>query len=167
MSCIQLRTTQFRGGRHLESQRAEFREGKVTNSEIIRNSGARDGQNFSYTARDGHMMMEKWGECSRRHHHHHHHHHHIPFGGGTCSFAACLGHLTIDHASLSRPSTVPTPTRDTSNIWALITILPYITQKLLAYPIPVLFRRLRPPFGEGLHDGLLQKRGYLATGYPL
>ena len=27
----------------------------------------------------------------------------------------CLGHLTIDHASLSGWSTVPTPNRDTSN----------------------------------------------------
>ena len=32
----------------------------------------------------------------------------------------CLGHLTVDHASLSRWSTVPTPNRDTSNIWALL-----------------------------------------------
>ena len=30
-------------------------------------------------------------------------------GGGTCSFVACLSHLAIDHASLSRRSTVPTP----------------------------------------------------------
>ena len=30
-------------------------------------------------------------------------------GGGAYSFAACLSHLTIDHASLSRRSTVPTP----------------------------------------------------------
>ena len=33
-------------------------------------------------------------------------------------------HLAIDHASLSRGSTVPTPNRDTSNIWALITFFP-------------------------------------------
>ena len=68
-------------------------------------------------------------------------------GGAAYSFVACLSHLTIDHASLSRRSTVPTPTpnRDTSNIWALITLLPCITYKLCAYPIPVLFRRLRPP----------------------
>ena len=48
-------------------------------------------------------------------------------GGGAYSFVACLGHLTIDHASLSRRSTVPTPNRDTSNIWALVALLPYIT----------------------------------------
>ena len=48
-------------------------------------------------------------------------------GGGGYSFVACLDHLTFDHASLSRRSTVPTPNRDTSNIWALITLLPYIT----------------------------------------
>ena len=48
-------------------------------------------------------------------------------GGGAYSFVACLSHLTIDHASLSRRSTVPTPNRDTSNIWALITLFPYIT----------------------------------------
>ena len=48
-------------------------------------------------------------------------------GGGGYSFVACLSHSTIDHASLSRRSTVTTPNRDTSNIWALITLLPYIT----------------------------------------
>ena len=37
------------------------------------------------------------------------------------SFVACLGHLIIGHASLSRRSTVPTPIRDTSNTWALNT----------------------------------------------
>ena len=36
-------------------------------------------------------------------------------GEGTFSFVACRSLLTIDHASLSRRSTVPT--RDTSNIW--------------------------------------------------
>ena len=34
-------------------------------------------------------------------------------GGGAYSFVARLSHLTIDHAILSRRSTVPTPTRDT------------------------------------------------------
>ena len=38
-------------------------------------------------------------------------------GGGGDSFVACLSHLTIDHASLSRRSTVPTPNRDTFNVW--------------------------------------------------
>ena len=48
--------------------------------------------------------------------------------GGGCSFVDCLSHLTIDHASISRRSTVfPTPISDTSNIWALITLVPYIT----------------------------------------
>ena len=49
------------------------------------------------------------------------------WGGGGFSFVACLSHLTIDHASLSRRSTVLTPNKDTSNIGALITLLPYIT----------------------------------------
>ena len=47
-------------------------------------------------------------------------------GGAGLSFVAFLSHLTIDHASFSRRSTVPTPSRDTSNVWALITLLPYI-----------------------------------------
>ena len=37
-------------------------------------------------------------------------------GRGAYSFFACLSHLTIDHASLSRRGTVPTPSSDTSNI---------------------------------------------------
>ena len=49
-----------------------------------------------------------------------------------------IGHLTIDHASLSRRSTVPTPNRDTSNIWALITFFPrYIETFCSSYPLPV------------------------------
>ena len=47
--------------------------------------------------------------------------------GGAYSFVACLSRLTIDHASLSRRSTVPTPNRDTTSVWALITLFPYIT----------------------------------------
>ena len=47
-------------------------------------------------------------------------------GGEAYSFVACLSRLTIDHVSLSRRSAVQTPHRDTSNIWALITLLPYI-----------------------------------------
>ena len=47
-------------------------------------------------------------------------------GGEAYSFVACLSHLTIDHASLSRRSTVPTHNRDTSNFWALITLFPCI-----------------------------------------
>ena len=45
--------------------------------------------------------------------------------GGAYSFVACLSHLIIYHASLSRRSTVPTPNRDTPNVWALITLFPY------------------------------------------
>ena len=44
-------------------------------------------------------------------------------GGGGYAFAACLSRLTLDHASLSRRSTVPTPNRDTANVWALIMFL--------------------------------------------
>ena len=43
-----------------------------------------------------------------------------------CSFVACLSHLTIDHASLSRRSTGPTPNRHLQH-WAPITLLAYIT----------------------------------------
>ena len=46
---------------------------------------------------------------------------------GAYSFVACLSHLTIDHAFLSRRITVPTPSRDASNIWALITLLLHTT----------------------------------------
>ena len=38
--------------------------------------------------------------------------------GGAYSFVACLGHLTIDHASLSRRSTVPTPNRNLQHLGA-------------------------------------------------
>ena len=47
-------------------------------------------------------------------------------GGGVLIY--CLPQsFDHSHASLSRRSTVPTPinNRDTSNIWALITLLPY------------------------------------------
>lgn len=37
-------------------------------------------------------------------------------GGGGYSFVACLDHLTINHASISRRSTATTSKRDTSNI---------------------------------------------------
>ena len=53
---------------------------------------------------------------------------------------ACLSHLTVDNASLSRQSTVPTPNRDTSNVWALNTLFPcmYYTKTVcLSYPRPV------------------------------
>ena len=61
------------------------------------------------------------------------------------SFAACLSHLSIDHACLSRRSRAPTASRNTSNVRAPITLFPYITLKLFAYPISFLFRRLWPP----------------------
>ena len=48
-------------------------------------------------------------------------------GGGGYSFVACLSYLTIYHAPLSKRSTVPTPKRHTSNVWAHITFLPCIT----------------------------------------
>ena len=49
-------------------------------------------------------------------------------GGGAYSFVACPSHLNIDHASLSRRSIVPTTVLiETSNIWVLLTFLPYIT----------------------------------------
>ena len=61
--------------------------------------------------------------------------------GGGYSFVSRLSHLTIDHACLSRRSTVLAPinNRDTFNNWALITLFPYITYKLFANRIPFLF----------------------------
>ena len=70
---------------------------------------------------------------------------------GAYSIAACLSHLTIDLASLSRRRTVPTPARDTSNIffWALITLLSIFSILMETFfsscCIPFLFRRLWPP----------------------
>ena len=52
-------------------------------------------------------------------------------GEGAYSFVACLSHLTVDHASLSRRSTVPTPDRDTSNVWVLNTFLPLLHKNAL------------------------------------
>ena len=46
-------------------------------------------------------------------------------GGGAYSCIVCLSHFTNDYAPLSRRSTVPTPNRDNSNSWALITLFPY------------------------------------------
>ena len=56
------------------------------------------------------------------------------------SLVAYLGHWAIDQAFLSGRSTVPTPNRDTSNIWALITFSAYVTCKRFACvscPLPV------------------------------
>ena len=61
--------------------------------------------------------------------------------GGAYSFVACVGHLTISHASLSRRSTVPTPNRDTSNVWALISLFPLYCVETVAILIPFLFGR--------------------------
>ena len=58
--------------------------------------------------------------------------------GGGLNFISCFSHLTIDHASRSKRSTVPTPNRDTSNIGALNTFFPcYIETVCLSYPLPV------------------------------
>ena len=46
-------------------------------------------------------------------------------GGGGDSFVACLSHVTVDHASLSRRSTVPTANRKhLQHLCALSTFLP-------------------------------------------
>ena len=44
--------------------------------------------------------------------------------------AVCLGLLTIDHASLSRRSAVPSPNRITSNIWAHLTPIPVLQSSI-------------------------------------
>lgn len=59
---------------------------------------------------------------------------------------ACLSHLTVDYASLSRPNAVPTPYTDTSNVRALIAFSSCVTYQVpsvcFTYLIPFLFRRL-------------------------
>ena len=40
------------------------------------------------------------------------------------SISAGLSNLTIDHASISRRSTVPSPSQDISSIWAFLMVLP-------------------------------------------
>ena len=69
-------------------------------------------------------------------------------GGGGCSFAACLGNLTIDHAPLSRRRTVLTSNRGTSN-HAGARYVPAIYYmpgtNVLQNRIPFLFPRLRQP----------------------
>ena len=44
-----------------------------------------------------------------------------PRGNGSMPLVLALSHLAVDHASLSRRSTAPTPSGDTSNVLALIT----------------------------------------------
>lgn len=49
-------------------------------------------------------------------------------GGGKLSahsLVGCLSQLTINQASLSRRSNIPTQNRPASNIWAFVTCLPY------------------------------------------
>ena len=46
---------------------------------------------------------------------------------GAYSCVACLGHLTVYHASLSRLSTIHIPNGDTSSILALVKLHLYIT----------------------------------------
>lgn len=41
-------------------------------------------------------------------------------GGGEHSFDACRSHLTVENGPLSRLSAIPTPSRDTFNVWARI-----------------------------------------------
>ena len=63
-------------------------------------------------------------------------------GGERCTHLFAFSHLTIHHASLSRRSTVIIPTRDTSNIWSLITCFAYVTETFCSsYTLPV-----SPPF---------------------
>ena len=53
-----------------------------------------------------------------------------------CSWDAHI--VTVDHASLSRRNTAPTPNGDTSNIWALITFFSiYYTFRYLVHFLPV------------------------------
>ena len=67
-------------------------------------------------------------------------------GEGLYSFVACLGRLTIDHASLPRPSTVPTrdSDRQLQHLAAQHVSSKYCI-KSFAYLISFLFGRLRPP----------------------
>ena len=65
------------------------------------------------------------------------------------SFVACLGHLTMAHAFLSRGgTTAPTPDRDTFNIWTLSTFLTYITVYHKGRMLLELYRFLSKMFCE-------------------
>ena len=65
--------------------------------------------------------------------------------GGAYSIVACISHLTIDQASLSRRGTVPTPNRDTSSISAGITFFPiFSTSKILLTLSPSCFAFCQP-----------------------
>ncbi|CAN0488655.1 unnamed protein product, partial [Laminaria digitata] len=65
-------------------------------------------------------------------------------GGGRTHLLLALSRLIIDRAPLSRRSTVPTPNRDTSNIWVLVAFSPphVLLKTVFAFLIPFLFRRL-------------------------
>ena len=59
-------------------------------------------------------------------------------GGGVLSCAAALSHFTIDHASLARRSTVPTPSKDTPNIWTRLLFVHVIHEETKkTTPIPL------------------------------
>ena len=72
-------------------------------------------------------------------------------GGDAYSFVACPSRLTIDYASLSRRSTVPTPTTVEAppTFWTLVGLFPYFEVyhiETFRYNslIPFLFGRLWP-----------------------
>ena len=70
--------------------------------------------------------------------------------GGRCSLVAYLSLLTIDHASLSRRSTVLTPNRDLQHLCAHFFFLSVYCMPVLigtfAYLLAFLFRRLWLPY---------------------
>ena len=75
-------------------------------------------------------------------------------GRGAYSFVACLSHLTIDHASPSGRSTVPTPNGNTSkHLGAHFVFFPYMKSKRFAYRMPLLFRLLWPTYLLGWRLG--------------
>lgn len=63
--------------------------------------------------------------------------------GEAYSLEARLCHLTIDHASISNPSTLSTSYGHTFNIWALIAFLGNmgggVSRKLVSVPFPIDF----------------------------
>ena len=77
--------------------------------------------------------------------------------GGAYSFVARLNQLAVDHASLSRRSTAPIPTRET-NIWALSAFLSYVTYAVLSlsHPSPLRGELLitTPDVSQGFQGGV-------------
>ena len=77
----------------------------------------------------------------------------VPFGGGRgvlgYSYIAGLSHLTIDHAFRSGRSTVPTPDRDTSNIWSASKLI-----EAAAFGCFVVERCIRNPYVVNKADDL-------------